>query len=251
MKQALVGGRWNVWLPDSIAEWDAISGDPTVPSGWEIERMTSMQQHLRYGDTFFDIGTEHGWLAAVIAREFVGPENMVLIEPSPELWVNIRKTWDYNGFAKPAGFWPGFVGEECNPGSYDLNDKALYREWPAICERNLPEVGAMAYRSLLNPDDTIPTITVDQMVKMTGLNPIALNIDIEGAEMLALQGASEWMEDGAGVRRFIWVSIHEDLLLNFGHTLDDFLAFQKEWSGHWTWQHLATDHEQHHFGQTL
>ena len=24
MKQAVVNGRWNLWLPDGIADWDAI-----------------------------------------------------------------------------------------------------------------------------------------------------------------------------------------------------------------------------------
>ena len=107
MKQKIINRRWVLWTTDAIADWDGGTGDYSARRGWEFERFESFRKHLRWGDTFYDIGAEHGWISAIIAREFVGAENMVLFEPSPEFWVNIRRIWEYNGLGMPAAFWPG------------------------------------------------------------------------------------------------------------------------------------------------
>lgn len=238
MKQALVNGRWNIWLPDNIADWDAISGDPVARRGWEYCRFESMQKNLHYGDIFFDVGAEHGWISAIIAREFVGAENMVLFEPSPEFWVNIRRIWKWNNLDDPMGFWPGFVSNGSSGGKvHGLN------EWPTTADATQPEVPGMAYRSLVDPS-TIPSIRIDDFVEATGIWPTAINIDIEGAELMALQGAGRMLTHPNTRLTNVWVSIHPDLLeRDFGSTKQDVLDFMADcgWSG----VHLGTDHEEH------
>ena len=59
------GRNGTIWVPDTIADWDA-------PSHWERERLDSMEQWLKPGMTLVDVGTEHGWLTAVYGQ-FVGP----------------------------------------------------------------------------------------------------------------------------------------------------------------------------------
>lgn len=76
---------YKFWLPRPLADWD-------VFDYWEKERFGSMKKHLKYGEILFDIGTEQGWCNLIYA-EFVGAENMVLIEPTYEFWGNIRKTY--------------------------------------------------------------------------------------------------------------------------------------------------------------
>ena len=127
--------RWTYWVPDSIADWDA-------PSHWERERLASMEEHLKPGMVLYDVGTEHGWLSAVYGG-FVGYENMVLIEPSPEFWPNIRKIWECNGFPEPLAAFQGFIGDQADPLGPGVEAESI---WPA-CSVG-PECGAMAYRYL-------------------------------------------------------------------------------------------------------
>jgi FkbM family methyltransferase len=236
MQKKAINGRWVIWTTDAIAEWDGLTGDPAVPNGWEHERLTAMQRRLKYGDVLFDIGTEHGALSAVIAREFVGPENMVLIEPSPEFWPNIRKHWVYNGLQEPMAFWPGFFSDET-----DANATKENLTWPKEAHLYAPETPGLAYRSLVSPG-RIPSTTLDDFVRRLKVAPGALNIDVEGAELKIMRGAVKTLADFS--LHHIWISIHPDLMeRDFGYTKEDLLAFMDQQG--WVGKYLATDHEEH------
>lgn len=237
MRQRVVNGRWNLWVPDNVADWDAPSGDYSARRGWEFERFESFRRELRWGDTFYDIGAEHGWISAIIAREFVGASNMVLFEPSPEFWVNIRKTWQYNGLDDPAACWAGFVNEGTDEGwNGDFG-------WPSFADASKPEVPGMAYRSLVDPR-VIPSVTVDAFAATSVLWPNALNIDVEGAELLVLRGAREELMSGEGTLRNVWVSVHPDLMEKYDHAPEMLHDFMHDCG--WVGEHLGTDHEEHH-----
>lgn len=240
MKQAVVNGRWNLWLPDSIADWDAITGDYSARQGWEFCRFESIQQHHRYGDYFFDVGAEHGWISAILAREFVGASNMVLFEPSCEFWVNIRKTWVYNGLDDPAACFQGFVDETSTstappPGA-----------WPSCASSFEPEIGGMPYGSLLQPEAAAtPSIRLDDFAWSTGIFPASINIDVEGAELRVLFGAKNLLIRDMGLVN-VWVSVHRDLMEAYHHKpsmLNEFMA-RCGWEAYF----LGEDHEAHvHF----
>lgn len=192
MKARTINERpdWTFIVPDSIADWDA-------PSHWERERLASMEALLKPGDVLYDIGTEHGWLSAVYGS-FCGHENMVLVEPSPEFWPNIRLTWQHNGFPGPIDCYVAFASDE-------VVGSPIGDVWPAAADGD--EIGAMAYRYIFNPTD-IPSITIDEIARRTR-PPAAITIDIEGAEVLAIRGALDTlMRD----RPLVWVSVHPDLM---------------------------------------
>jgi FkbM family methyltransferase len=237
VKEALVNGRWNLWLPDNIADWDAITGDHVARRGWEFVRFKSLQEHLHWGDTLFDIGAEHGWISAILAREFVGAENMVLFEPSPEFWVNIRRIWKWNNLEQPMACYAGFVSDE--------GVAPTETGWPSFADATKPEVPGMPYKSLTR-DDHVPSTTVDLFVKATGVHPAALNIDVEGAEGRVLRGAVETLRHDMGLRN-VWVSVHPDLMeRDFGEQKDDLIGWMFDQGWHGT--HLGYDHEEHwHF----
>lgn len=214
--------EWTYWVPDSVADWDA-------PSHWERERLASMHRWITPGMVLYDVGTEHGWLTAIYGA-WGGYENVVLIEPSPEFWPNIKGVWTANNFPGPLGAYQAFCGAH-------LNGQPVSEVWPACAEG--PEAGGMAYRYLGNPYD-IPTVTVDHIA--LGLRPPgALTIDVEGAELLVLHGASMVLSK---FRPLVWVSIHDDLMeRDFGHTpemLHEYMA-NYEYVG----QYIHRDHEQH------
>lgn len=215
---------WTFIVPDSIALWDA-------PSHWERERLASMQQHLRQGDVLYDIGTEHGWLSAVYGS-FCGHGNMVLVEPSPEFWPNIRLTWQHNGFPGPIDCYVAFAAAE-------VSGDPVGQVWPDCADGE--EIGAMAYRYLTTPQE-IPSITIDEIARRV-LPPDAITVDIEGAELIAMRGAAEVLDEH---RPLVWVSVHPDLMeRDFDHHPDQLHSFMV---GHdYTGKLLGIDHEEHHF----
>lgn len=229
MKQAMINYRqdWTFWLPDSVANWDAISH-------WERERLASMERWLQPGMVLYDIGTEHGWLSAVYGS-FCGHGSMVLVEPSPEFWPNIRLTWQHNGFTGPLGCYVAFAGEQ-------LDGEPFSDVWPA--ESDGDEIGAMAYR-YIGQHSGIPTVTVDWLAAQAPpmAPPDAITVDVEGAELLVMRGAADTLDDHRPP--FVWISIHPDLMeRDFGHTPDMLHEFMADHGYHG--KLLGIDHEEHH-----
>ena len=111
---------WEFDLPRPLADWD-------VFSYWERARFDSMRTHLKPGTVLFDVGTEQGWCNLAYAS-IVGPENMVLIEPTPEFWPNIRATWERNYEQPPLACFQGLMsaltGRSVRPDDF--------RDWPAV-----------------------------------------------------------------------------------------------------------------------
>ena len=232
MKPATVNSRWDLILPDQIADWDAITG-------WEFSRFDSMEKHLERGMTLVDVGTEHGWISAVYGREFVGPENMVLIEPGPEMWVNIRKTWQANDLAHPKATWVGFASASTEtPEGLDYDDQSV-DGWPACAYNDDDsETPAMPYRYLSRSVHNTRQVRIDDL----GVGPIdAITVDVEGAELHVMRGASGILNHH---RPLVWISIHPDLMWEHArHTPGELLTFM---AGHgYRHEHLGTDHEQH------
>ncbi len=220
---------WTYILPDSIAAWDA-------PSHWERERLASMQAHLKPGMVLYDVGTEHGWLSAVYGA-FTGHGNMVLIEPSPEMWINIRKTWDANGLDDPIASFQMFCGASPSTPS------RFAPPWPECSDgfAEADECPAMAYRYI--GDAEIPTTTIDQIAASTKRPPDAITVDVEGFEMAVMRGAEKTLRKH---RPLVWISVHEDLMERAGwpdvQELYDFMTgmgYGREF--------LGRDHEAHNF----
>lgn len=214
--------EWTYWVPDSVADWDA-------PSHWERERLASMQRWLHPGMVLYDIGTEHGWLTAVYGQ-WCGYENVVLVEPSPEFWPNIKGVWQSNAFPEPLAAFQAFCGA-------NMNGLPLSEVWPA-CSYG-PEVGGMAYRYIDKHTD-IPTVTVDHIAAVVA-PPAALTIDVEGAELLVLHGAGMVLSK---FRPYVWVSIHDDLMeRDFGHKPEMLHEYMDDHA--YESQFIHRDHEQH------
>ena len=221
-------GQWlySIWLPHFLATWD-------VFAVWEKERLASMEKHLKKGDVLFDIGTEVGWMNIIYAQ-FVGPENMVLMEPTTAFWQNIIETWTRN--------FPGIAPLACYNGL--ISDKTTGN--PMIYPRGFPPVEgelihSMAYTYIHEHGETAPQLTLDDFVDRTGTVPKALTIDVEGAELLVLEGAQKTLADND---LLVWVSIHPDLGKR-DYDLEQLQVHRYMVALGYVGEYLATDHEQH------
>lgn len=226
---------YNIILPHFLATWD-------VWSYWERERIDSMAQHLKKGDVLFDIGTEVGWMSVVLAS-MVGAENMVLIEPTPEFWPNIKETWERNLDKPPLACYTGLVGDK----TVKTGEDNFTRGFPKHVGDKL--VNGMAYRYIHNNDDpeivrqkrNRPEDTIDDLVKQHGIVPDALTMDTEGSELPILRGAEKTIKQ---YKPLIWVSIHPDLAQR-DYNVTDGDTQKYLYSLGYTGEHLATDHEEH------
>jgi FkbM family methyltransferase len=226
MKRATVCG-FDIVVPDSIAEWDAVAGD----SNWERARLTSMLTTLQPGDVVYDIGAEHGWMSVILGLR-VGGNNMVLVEPSQEFWPNIHLGWEHNELAMPLACAQAFAGDQETGSLYVM-------AWPP--EAHGPECGAMAYRHPNNHADTIKTVSIDQIDMATGRAPKGITIDVEGAELGVLRGAGKvLMMD----RPHVWVSVHDDLMRrDFNTTPAQLITYMRDLD--YRMIDLGYDHEHH------
>lgn len=216
---------YELTVPESLAKWD-------VFSYWERERLESMKAHLNNGDVLLDIGAEVGWLSVVYAQ-LVGPQNMVLIEPTPEFWPNIAQTWQHNFTVPPKATFCGLLS------SKNETTSPVGRVWPdeAVGE----PIDKLAYTYIHDNPKHVPMITLDSYCRDTLIAPNALTIDVEGAERHVLEGATYVLTQ---FRPKVWVSIHPDLMeKHYGYTPDTLHAFMQ--ARGYVGTHLATDHEEH------
>lgn len=225
--------EYSIMLPTWLSVWD-------VWDYWERERIDSMKHNLTKDDVLLYIGAEHGAMAALTAQS-VDPSKMILVEPSPEFWPGIKDTWKANGYADPMASFQALISEH---GTKDIN---YVEAWPEsafadkICVKQ-------AYRYVHNEGsiEEVGVLTIDQialsLIEYGHPSPItAISIDIEGAELLALRGARNVLQE---YKPIVWVSIHPDLMeRDYGHTREQVIEFM--FSRGYDHKHLATDHEEH------
>lgn len=213
--------KWDLMLPKYLADWD-------VWDYWEKEMLFNMEANLKKGDILFDVGSEAGYFGALFGKYMVGGENVIMFEPSCEYWDLIENIWIANNLQKPLAKWVGFVS--------DTSNKIKQKD-----KKDFTEKGP--YKNMKNKKDfnSIARTTIDDFVKNTKLIPKGIKIDIEGAEFLAVTGAIKTMSDH---KPMFWISIHPDLMLNYGHKPDDIFNLFKDMG--YSTEYLSTDHEMHY-----
>lgn len=228
-----INGKWTIILPEHRhvrPEWPH----------WEQERLASMYEHLEPGDVVFDVGAEEGDFPGLWASWGC---DVVLFEPNPRVWPNIRAIWEANGFKQPLDWWVGFAGDfvEKNPPQCDIDQKAR-DGWPICAYGEI--IGDHGFRHLAQETKTTPTISIDCFCKERNVYPDAITMDVEGSELRVLNGASGVLRDK---HPKVWVSVHTDKVWMDeqynGVKAEDVVKFMAKFGYEGT--HLATDHEEH------
>jgi FkbM family methyltransferase len=143
-----------------------------------------IDESLRPGDTFFDVGAHHGWMSLVACRCVGAKGRVVAFEPSPPLLHLLQYNKQVNRFhqmeivpkavADSHGCVESFFLE--NDGFSSLNSMIDHREELTA--------GPAERKATIQ----VETTTLDEFCKMTNLQPKAVKIDVEGAELRVLRG---------------------------------------------------------------
>lgn len=221
MVPTTINGRWTLLLPEHRY------GRPEWP-WWEATRLAAMHHFIGAGDVVVDVGAEEGDFPALFAQ---WGADVVLIEPNPLVWPNIKAIFEANELtSKYKGAFVGFASD-VNADSGDglvTWGKSMWTPgyWPDCADG--PVIGNHGFRHLAQETDTTPQMTIDTIVDhmfvrtsnpddvwSPGPNadgPTHITMDIEGSELTALRGATRTMTD---YRPYVWVSVHKDTMLDF------------------------------------
>lgn len=225
MIETRINGRWTLKLPPHRA------ARPEWATGWEPERIASMFDHLgEGGHVVYDVGSEEGDMPALWAS---WGNRVALFEPNPRVWPNPRAIFDANGLT-PLATFDGFAGD-----TDDINWPCnLYlNAWPPSADGAL--IGDHGFCNLWERPD-LSRVSINTVARYID-PPTAITIDVEGAELRVLLGASDVLTRD---RPHVWVSVHPDFM-HEGYD-DDPHDLHRYMRAHgYVGEHLATDHEEH------
>ena len=239
MKLTNINGRWPLFLPEHRAD------RPEWP-WWEAARLAAMH-HVITGlvanaghqrPVVLDVGTEEGDFPGLWSS---WGADVVLVEPNPRVWPNVRAIFEGNELRTPLASFVGFCGDE--PRGDDTPEWTV-GGWPACADG--PLIGDHGFCQL-NERPDLPVVTVDALVEaITGAGheaPAVITMDVEGSEYHVLRGASRTLEQH---RPHVFVSVHPEFMAEqYGHMagVDMIRAVMDAHGYHEVF--LAIDHEHH------
>lgn len=228
LKYTEINGKYDLLLPEHRAnrpEWAIKNG------GWEVERIESMLGDLKEGDTVFDIGTEEGDISALLAKKVGRSGEIVLVEPNPRVWPNIKAIWDANGLKNPLACFVGFASSETR--NYTKPDNSV---WPQCAYGEI--ISDHGFKELWDEGRTLPQIKIDHLCQGT-VTPDLITIDVEGAELEVLKGATELLKSSKPI---VYVSVHPEFMKeNYGY--ESVFLFKFMWGLGYKHKLLDFDHE--------
>lgn len=198
-----INGKWWVTLPEHRA------ARPEWVTGWERERLDSMHDYLTHitpgrRPVIIDVGAEEGDMPALYSMWGC---DVVLIEPNPKVWPNIKAIWEANELRAPLINFVGFAAEMSHVAPYrdSVGGKGLIGQdgWP-FCARD-EVIGDHGFRHLAQQADETPCITIDDLVGDQHID--AITMDVEGSELRVVVGAAKVLERD---HPLVWVSCHTD-----------------------------------------
>lgn len=235
-KDLMINGKWPLKLPDASAdEW--IGNMKWHNNTWEMPRLLELEKIIK---SFKDrkpvvmyIGAYKGDMPALLAS---WGADLILMESTPAFWPLIKEAWELNELPKPVGFFSGLVGRATR------GDIPSLTEWPTRTAEYIE--GKVGFTHLAESGEDIehfPQISIDDFVRMTGIVPDIITMDVEGSELEILYGGEETIQNHNAI---YMLSVHPEFMFHnhgtYERELHDLLRNHK-YIGTW----LDYDHEHH------
>lgn len=231
MVKTTLNGQYEIIIPKHRADrpdWYTIEG-------WERTRLNSMHDNIGKGDVVFYVGAEEGEMPALC--QMWGAE-VVLFEPNPKVWPNIKAIWEANELDEPATF-QGFC---CNNTSIIDIKNALQHGFPDCAENEV--IGNHGFKELYLEAENYNRIRIDDITSHT---PTAISIDVEGSEFEVLRGAEQTLRNH---KPKIWLSGHPEFMF---HQWGEYLGDLRNWIKDFGYKETLLDykHEVHLFYEAV
>lgn len=184
------GVNFVVRLPEDKGIWTG---------AYEVEFATELARAVEPGTVTFDIGSWHGFFAGVMAAQ--GAEQVHVFEPLPVNVDRIRKLIRANPEK-------GIVLHPCAVGERDAEMDLLI-----MPETSMAKLEASPFQAERTSGEKVrvPVRSIDRMIAAGEAPPPALmKIDVEGAELMVLEGALDTLRSW---RPKIFAEIHSAALL--------------------------------------
>lgn len=154
---------------------------PVAKEPWTVEWI---EQSLRDGDAFYDIGANVGDYA-LIAAKIGGPATRVVaIEPAYATYASLCENVQLNRLGERLVPLPVVLGEASRLGSLSYSDTAA-----GAAIHSLDGSGGTY-------DQPVLVFTLDELVRQFGLPaPTLIKLDVDGAEGAVLAGAGETLRN--------------------------------------------------------
>jgi FkbM family methyltransferase len=208
---------------------------------YEPAHFNSVRERMKHGDLFFDIGS-YDATTSILVAEVVGPENVVIIEPTECNWPAIKANWEDHGLRAPRATFPGFLCDEDKPASDSRIKEGGFpseSNGKILAEKNM-EFRWLNYRNVCAVVEGRPRLKIDTLTARVGA-PRGITMDIEGSELLAIRGAYATLKNNNPI---VWISIHPAFMAErFAHTAKELHDFMT--SVGYIGALLQADHEEH------
>ncbi|RDH76355.1 FkbM family methyltransferase [Mycolicibacterium moriokaense] len=201
MVKAKLNGEWEIVLPKHRAdrpEW-------YTESGWEKRRLAAMfntitsQQH----PVVYYVGAEEGEMSALC--QMWGAE-VVLFEPNPKVWPNMKAIWEANGLQPPLASFDGFAS---NRTSNDALAHLKERQFPDYADGEV--IGNHGFKELYLEANNYPYIRLDDVVSYRIPPPTIITFDCEGSDWQVMRGAEQTVRQ---YKPMIFASIHPEFMFH-------------------------------------
>jgi len=215
-------------------------------SNWETDEPESFDAVVKWaranpGGLFLDIGCEIGSFS--LAALFAEPSlSVIAFDSDLSSIAATLQVCRYSSGNRLKVLWGCLT--DSTSDSVDFATASTHTK--AVLDERKP-TGAIGTTQFITLDseqaNDVPKYTLDKLFADRGpRQPILLKCDVEGAELLVLHGARRFI---AKARPELLLSVHPQMLRNFGHTIEQIADFLHR--AGYQWDVIAIDHEEHWF----